>query len=231
MPLAPDARRNLRPAARHGRSAGVIAVVVSLVTTASVAAQSNANPITITITDSKVKASAVSVPVGVALFKIVNKAKVPHVFTLQGKTTPRIAAGKSATLRVAIVNKGPYVYYSVGPGKPGALKGALSVFEPCTNPTSSTITVQMAEAPEVLSQMTVPCGKVTFALKNVGTIVHSFVLFQSNPPRTLAKSPQLQPGQTANLVVQFTQKGQVQYLCDETEHAEDYGENGLLTVN
>jgi uncharacterized cupredoxin-like copper-binding protein len=217
-------RRNLRPA-------GVIAVVVSLAATTTVSAQSGANPVTITITDSKVKASAVSVPVGVVLFKIVNKAKVPHVLTLQGKKTPTIAAGKSATLRVAIANKGPYVYYSVGPGKPGALRGALSVFEPCTNPASSTITVKMAEAPEVLSQMTVPCGKVTFALTNAGTVVHSFVLFQSNPPRTLARSPQLQPGQTANLVVQFTQKGQVQYLCAETEHAEDYGENGYLTVD
>jgi hypothetical protein len=39
---------------------------------------------------------------------------------------------------------------------------------------------------------------------NAGTIAHSFVL--------------------------FTQKGSVQYLCGDEEHAEEYGETGVLTV-
>jgi plastocyanin len=210
-------------------SAGLLAVLATL-TTAAAGAQSRANEVTVTITNAKVKVSAVSVPVGLVVFKVVNKAKLPHNFTIAGKATSKIAAGRSATLQVKIANKGPYVYYSVGPGRQGASRGAISVVEPCTHPTSSTVTVQMAETLSVLSRTTVPCGTVTFAVTNVGTIVHSPDLFQANPPRTLARGPELQPGQTASLVVRFTQKGQVEYRCGEEEHDEMYGESVVLTV-
>ena len=82
----------------------------------------------------------------------------------------------------------------------------------------------------VLSQTTVPCGTVTFAVTNVGTIVHSFDLFQQNPSRMLVLGPQIQPGQSVSLVVRFTQKGAVEYVCGEGEHSEEYGEIGYLTV-
>jgi hypothetical protein len=83
----------------------------------------------------------------------------------------------------------------------------------------------MAEIPIVRSQMKVPFGTVTLADTNVGTIVHSFVVFQQNPLCSLARGTQVEPGKTVDVVVHFTQKGKVQYLCGEPEHAEDYGED------
>jgi hypothetical protein len=208
----------------------IAALVAAFASDAALAARSDVKPITVTITQTNVRVSASSAAVGTARFKIVNRSKASRVFMLSGQRTPRIPAGKSANLQVAITSGVPYVYYSVTPGPPRNARGSLSVIELCSNPTDSTVSVQLAERPITLSQSTVPCGSVTFTVTNVGTIVHSFELVQQNPPRTLAMAPRLQPGQTASLVVQFTQRGQVQYFCPETEHTDTYGEFGVLTI-
>jgi len=207
----------------------LLALLASLAPTASPATTSP-KPIVVTITESKVKFSATSVAVGPAVFKVVNKGKTSHVFKIGGKSTPKIAVETSATIQIVIANKGPYVYYSVARANAAALTGGLSVVEPCTKPTSSTVTVKMEEAPITLSQMTLPCGTVTFVVTNAGTVVHSFDLFQPNPPRVLLQGAALEPGQTGTAVVHMLLKGAVNYSCGQSEHGEEYGEIGSLTV-
>jgi hypothetical protein len=209
-------------------AAALSAVVLSVGVTS--AATPATKPIAVTITESKLSVSSRAVNVGAAVFRVANKGKRAHRFTLGGKSTPLIGAGRSATLRVAIPNKGPYVYYSVAPGRAPTFKGALSVIDPCTKPVASTVSVEMREAPMTFSRTTVPCGTVTFTVTNAGTVGHRFDLFQTNPPRTLLHGALLEPGKTATVSVPLLVKGQVNYLCGEAEHGEEYGEIGYVTV-
>ena len=65
-------------------------------------------------------------------------------------------------------------------------------------------------------------GKVTFAFKNVGHVLHDFKI---NGKQT----PLIQPGKTAKLVVTFKKKGKYSYLCTVPGHAEA-GMKGVFTV-
>ena len=129
-----------------------------------------------------------------------------------------------------IAKSGPYLYYSVGGAGGAARRGVLIVVDPCTKPTSSTVHVEMREAPITLSQTTVPCGNVTFVVTNAGSEVHNLDLFQTNPPRTILHGSPLDPGQTRSFAAHLTVKGSVNYLCGQPEHGEEYGEVGFLTA-
>jgi outer membrane protein assembly factor BamB len=65
-------------------------------------------------------------------------------------------------------------------------------------------------------------GTVTFVFKNVGHVAHDFKI---NGKQT----PLIQPGQTAKLVVPFSQTGSYPYLCTVPGHAEA-GMKGAFTV-
>jgi uncharacterized cupredoxin-like copper-binding protein len=65
-------------------------------------------------------------------------------------------------------------------------------------------------------------GKVTFVFKNVGHITHDFKI---NGKRT----PLIQPGKTARLVVTFKKKAKYTYLCTVPGHAAA-GMKGVFTV-
>jgi uncharacterized cupredoxin-like copper-binding protein len=65
-------------------------------------------------------------------------------------------------------------------------------------------------------------GKVTFVFKNVGHITHDFKI---NGKRT----PLIQPGKTARLVVTFKKKAKYSYLCTVPGHAAA-GMKGVFTV-
>jgi uncharacterized cupredoxin-like copper-binding protein len=65
-------------------------------------------------------------------------------------------------------------------------------------------------------------GQVTFLYKNIGHIRHDFKI---NGKRT----PLLQPGKTAKLVVSFKKKGTYPYLCTVPGHAEA-GMKGVFKV-
>jgi outer membrane protein assembly factor BamB len=64
-------------------------------------------------------------------------------------------------------------------------------------------------------------GKVTFVFKNVGHVLHDFKINGK-------KTPLIQPGKTAKLVVTF-RKGKYPYLCTVPGHAEA-GMKGVFTV-
>ena len=65
-------------------------------------------------------------------------------------------------------------------------------------------------------------GKVTFVFKNVGNVVHDFRINGK-------KTPLLQPGKTASLVVTFKKTGKYPYLCTVPGHA-SAGMKGVFTV-
>jgi uncharacterized cupredoxin-like copper-binding protein len=64
--------------------------------------------------------------------------------------------------------------------------------------------------------------KVTFVFKNIGHVLHDFSIKGK-------KTPLIQPGKTALLVVSFTKKGKYPYLCTVPGHAQA-GMKGTFTV-
>lgn len=65
-------------------------------------------------------------------------------------------------------------------------------------------------------------GKVTFSFKNIGHVLHDFKINGK-------KTPLIQPGKTAKLVVDFKKKGTYPYLCTVPGHAEA-GMKGVFKV-
>jgi len=65
-------------------------------------------------------------------------------------------------------------------------------------------------------------GKVTFSFKNIGHVLHDFKINGK-------KTPLIQPGKTAKLVVSFKKKGTYPYLCTVPGHAEA-GMKGVFKV-
>jgi uncharacterized cupredoxin-like copper-binding protein len=65
-------------------------------------------------------------------------------------------------------------------------------------------------------------GTVTFVFKNIGHVSHDFKINGK-------KTPLIQPGKTARLVVAFKKKGKFSYLCTVPGHAAA-GMKGVFTV-
>ena len=86
---------------------------------------------------------------------------------------------------------------------------------------ATTITVKMKEFRFILSKSTVPHGKVTFKLVNIGKLAHDF--------RIAGRTSKLvQPGKTGALVVTLA-KGKHIYNCPVPGHTKA-GMKGVLTV-
>jgi uncharacterized cupredoxin-like copper-binding protein len=65
---------------------------------------------------------------GTVTFKVNNKGTIGHDFAINGKKTPTIAAGKSATLVVTFKKAGSFAYSCTLPGHAAAgMKGVLKV--------------------------------------------------------------------------------------------------------
>jgi plastocyanin len=72
--------------------------------------------------------SAKSVAHGTVTFKFENKGALGHDFSINGKKTPVINAGKTATLTVTFAKAGSYPYLCTVPGHAaGGMKGTLKV--------------------------------------------------------------------------------------------------------
>jgi uncharacterized cupredoxin-like copper-binding protein len=66
-------------------------------------------------------------------------------------------------------------------------------------------------------------GKITFSFKNIGHVPHDFKINGK-------KTPLIQRGKTAKLVVSFKKKGTYPYLCTVPGHAEA-GMKGVFRVH
>jgi hypothetical protein len=61
-----------------------------------------------------------------------------------------------------------------------------------------------------LSRTTIPCGRVTFVVTNVGVMVDSLQIF-TDYPHARGTTPELAPKETARLTISFTEKGVAYY--------------------
>jgi uncharacterized cupredoxin-like copper-binding protein len=65
---------------------------------------------------------------GTVVFKVSNKGTIQHDFKIAGKKTPRLAAGKTGTLRVTFKKAGRFPYLCTLPSHAAAgMKGTLVV--------------------------------------------------------------------------------------------------------
>ena len=89
--------------------------------------------------------------------------------------------------------------------------------------TATTVQVKGGEFFFRLSTKTVAKpGRVTFVFKNVGHVLHDFSIAGK-------KTPLIQPGKTARLVVTLKKKAKFTYLCTVPGHAQA-GMKGVFTV-
>lgn len=87
----------------------------------------SATTVVVTATEFKFTLSKTNVPRGDIVFTVVNRGKVAHNFWINGKATPLVAPGQSATLR-ATLSRGRLMYECTVPGHAAAgMKGALTV--------------------------------------------------------------------------------------------------------
>jgi hypothetical protein len=219
---------------------GAAVFAAALVGTA--VAQATDTAVSVTLTNTKVSLSQKTVTVGTVRFTVANKSTTARKFSIAGKTTPTIAPGKTATLRVNFTSKGSYAHVSTGRG--GTVKGALVVVSPtpqgtaiqsgsssssssssgltvCPRPVSTTVNVLMTDGHFEFSQTTIPCGSVTFALANAGTLEHTISLGGG-------AKPGLNPGTKGSLTTNLT-PGDLYWECGTFGH-DDVGEQGVLVI-
>lgn len=210
--------------------------------------------VAVTITDSKLTLSPRSVPAGAVRLKVTNVGKLARAFSVAGRTTPKLAAGTSAVLKVVFTK--PATYIAVASAAGGRqIKATLKVVavetpptsaaptttsskptttpttgSGCSNPVATTVTVAITDGKFTFSQTTIPCGTVTFVLTNNGSLVHSLQLSSAAGGVTNSFGQQILPGQTVNTTVDMRARGPYPWVCGEREDNEIQGESGTLTV-
>jgi uncharacterized cupredoxin-like copper-binding protein len=103
-----------------------VAIPASAATTHHAAAKTTT--VTVAMSEFKFKLSKASAPKGTVVFKVTNKGKIPHDFKINGKQTPLIKTGKSATLTIKFAKAGKFAYLCTVPGHAASgMKGNFSV--------------------------------------------------------------------------------------------------------
>lgn len=183
--------------------------------------------ITVAASEFKFKLSKKIAPVGTVVFKVVNRGKIAHNFKIDGKKTPLLKPGKSATLKIAFKKKGHFGYLCTVPGHAAlGMKGVFAIGTSApppktttkstttTNPgPGGTVKVSEFEYGFTLSPSSVPSGNVTFVMTNTGTTTHNFDI------SGVKAGPFLDPGKSASLTVNLQAGRRYSYLCDVPGHA------------
>jgi uncharacterized cupredoxin-like copper-binding protein len=95
--------------------------------TPAVSTGNSAATVTVTATEFRFTLSRGSVPHGTVVFKVENKGKLAHDFSIGGKTSSLVAPNKSTTLTVTL-DAGKLLYICTVPGHASAgMKGDLTV--------------------------------------------------------------------------------------------------------
>jgi uncharacterized cupredoxin-like copper-binding protein len=95
--------------------------------TPAVSAGNSAATVTVTATEFRFTLSQASVPHGTVVFKVENRGKLAHDFSIGGKTSSLVAPNKSTTLTVTL-DAGKLLYICTVPGHASAgMKGNLTV--------------------------------------------------------------------------------------------------------
>jgi hypothetical protein len=235
----------MRAPARHGRSRllpGGVVVLLALASfiSGSAAAHTQAfiPTVVMTVTDTTLNFRSTSglapgtVPTGKLSFKLENKARGWRSFTIQGKSTNQIAPGKSGTITVRIPQAGEF-YYSVGAQQQDStVNGIVTAVDVCMHPRSTNVVVKLLEGPLVSSPEHVPCGTVTFILKNTEKGNDSFQFSLPGTARPAPESPtgEIGAGKTLRLKVHYRFKGIVSFGSNEPFRNTEFSEFGALAV-
>jgi len=108
------------------RQTAVLCIAAAVLAVPASAAR-QATKVTVTATEFHFKLSAQSAKAGAVTFVLVNKGHLGHDFKIDGKKTPVIKPGKTATLTVTL-KKGKYPYECTVPGHAAAgMKGVFTV--------------------------------------------------------------------------------------------------------
>jgi hypothetical protein len=207
------------------------------------AAPTSGTTVVVIVTDRGVKLSRLSVPAGLVVFAIGNHGRHRHRFEIAGNATPALAFGKTALLKIVFVHGGSYRFAATGlpagvfrvsptpaagsSAPASSTSVAAASAQPCTSPTTSTVTVTMSDkfVPDgyTFSPVTVPCGTVTFVLTNTGKLGHGLELMDPRG-QLLPASSTVGPSQTASLVENLGYTGTYQW-ADIVSDA--FGEDGV----
>ena len=215
----------------------VVAMLACFVVGVMPPALSAASPsVSVTIRGSGLTVSRSTVPVGSVVFVVTNEGTAPQRLGVKGEMTAPISHGGRAILRVRFTRAGSYRVTASGlrtgrtltviaptpspspaPQRPSSTGGSP---QPCTNPTSSTVTVTMTDAfgpaGYSFSPASVPCGMVTFVLNNIGANEHGLGL-KSPIGVEAPASPSVDSHQSAVLAANLSVKGVYQWWDSEGE--------------
>jgi uncharacterized cupredoxin-like copper-binding protein len=112
-------------------TAALIGAALAVAVPASAAVAHHAaktTTITVAMSEFKFKLSKASAPKGTVVFKLSNKGQVAHDFKINGKKSPLINPGKSATLTVKFQKTGKFAYLCTVPGHAASgMKGTFTV--------------------------------------------------------------------------------------------------------
>jgi hypothetical protein len=227
----------------------VVAVAAGTLTSGPTAASAT---VAVTITDSSVRLSRTTLVIGEVSFDVTNRGKRRHQFRIAGIATPNLASGQTATVKIVFTQGGTFRYVV-----PGLRAGAVSVrgttvsagstttststttttssiaAEPCANPTISTVTVTITDAPSphgyTFAPSTLACGTVTFVLKDVGSTPHGLQLMDPSGS-ILPASQTVLPSQTATMVSNLKYVGSYEWIDSVSTDNFAEAEPGFLTV-
>ena len=84
--------------------------------------------VNVTASDFKFVLSSKTAKRGIVIFRLKNVGKLGHDFQINGRRTPVISSGKTATLRVVFLRKGNYPYSCTVPGHAAAgMRGVFTI--------------------------------------------------------------------------------------------------------
>ncbi len=188
--------------------------------------------VTATITNSRIGFAPSYVPTGTVVITVVNRTKARRDFGAGARQTGGIAAGRSGRLTVTFSGSGERRFSSVAvagsrhiTGGSRRLTAALHLYKPCSDPSATTVDVQIDRSAGglTLSPTTVPCGTVTFDVTDVDSPNARLLVSADAPPRS-GVAAQLNPGGTATLIIDFPAAALVQ--CGAVQ----VGGDGIVTV-
>jgi uncharacterized cupredoxin-like copper-binding protein len=104
------------------------AVLAAPIGVRAASAAGRATTVGVKMTEFKFALTKASVRRGVVVFRLANAGTVPHDFKINGKKSPLVAPGKTATLTVTFTKRGKYPYECTVAGHAQAgMKGILAV--------------------------------------------------------------------------------------------------------